>query len=161
MARRFFIDESVKPASLYVVEGDSLVAEAYELERGGNAQSEEIGIPPKGTGRAPILEEDDGPRKKKRRCKLCGKPGHRKDNCPNGRVEMGPSARVGELPARIEALPEPVTTDEGSYYPITDKATIDAIWECVDEGTREYGAIAHQLGRNPLAVKAVLLAPRP
>jgi hypothetical protein len=54
--RRFFIDDSVKPASLYVVDGDAIVAEAHELERASNLEET---LPPKGTGHPPVLEEEE------------------------------------------------------------------------------------------------------
>ncbi len=54
-----------------------------------------------------------------------------------------------------------VTTEEGSYFPITDPDDIERIWDVVDSGTRESSEIARMMGRNPLAVRAVLMQPRP
>lgn len=126
MARRFFIDESVKPASLYVIDGDSVVAEAHELERELPAETgtlstdniekviddlrelegsdeyddePEASISP-GVDLKKLVDQVGG--KKPRYCKLCGKPGHRKDTCPDGQKD----AMSDETRERVEDSPE-------------------------------------------------------
>lgn len=206
--RRFFIDESVKPASLYVVEGDSLVAEAHELERADELQT---GVIDARNGVEVVGKLMDiakaGPEKKRGRkakyarvnsSKWNGEPLSPTSEVRNGNMtervkEMHEAGNDDENIARklgigvpavryhkrklglnkvrkensktlvtgSNNVPGEVTTAEGTFYEIRDEDDIARIWELVDEGHREPVAIAKLMGRNTLAVKDVLMKPRP
>jgi hypothetical protein len=147
---KYFVNETDKTLIIipddyrvvdYRTKGD-VVADDPEKE------DEEVGEVPKKRGYSFKKHTKE---KKVRLCKKCGKPGHRSDNCPNGEKEEGVATPMGEE----------INSPDGTFYKITDEDDIQRIWDHVDADIRDYKEIAKKIGRNPLAVRDVLMNPRP